>query len=436
MQVDFASKLRSTCDRCTLLKVRCDKQKPQCERCKGVGAPCAYSLRRWKGRAAAKSVSSRSTASVESSSGSSGAARPSVVPAVATEPWAPSDAFGLHTRDLGTAVEFQDAPMGMGLQWDGLLPGADGLGLAGWYSAFMEVDREGKEDVTTTQDQVAGSWRVTPSPAPTPATRLSHMGSALDSMASASSPDTSHSASSGTESPESCYGSVTRSCQCSTLVFQLLQDMYHADPLSPYRLIPPGGDDNGSDSLALSSAGPTPRATAPRRPRSDDMVKVNREAVQHMEQLLSCDCVDCVRDPTLFFLVTALLSKLLAWYRAVFSLVRRQSDASPESEVGSGSSDADEGAAAAVDLAFAVPIQVEGFHLDFGSEQRMKAQFLLCEVRRLGQVLDLFGARAVSCMPTPYLAAPPGSLPIPAVHQFLTTSHSRLVTTVKEYCIS
>ncbi|EIT81857.1 zinc finger transcription factor [Aspergillus oryzae 100-8] len=43
-------RLRSTCDRCTVLKVRCDKKKPRCERCESVQQHCVYGPYRWKGR--------------------------------------------------------------------------------------------------------------------------------------------------------------------------------------------------------------------------------------------------------------------------------------------------------------------------------------------------------------------------------------------------
>ncbi|CAH0052240.1 unnamed protein product [Clonostachys solani] len=43
-------KLRSSCDRCTALKIRCDKQTPTCGRCRTPGLTCVYSPYRWKGR--------------------------------------------------------------------------------------------------------------------------------------------------------------------------------------------------------------------------------------------------------------------------------------------------------------------------------------------------------------------------------------------------
>jgi hypothetical protein len=66
----------------------------------------------------------------------------------------------------------------------------------------------------------------------------------------------------------------------------------------------------------------------------------------------------------------------------------------------------------------------------------MKAQFLLCEVQRLGQVLELFGARDMSRMQDEGKAKTPRRLPIPAVHQFLTASLNQLTTVMKEYCVS
>ncbi|KAI1374836.1 hypothetical protein F4677DRAFT_447101 [Hypoxylon crocopeplum] len=50
-----AGKLRSSCDRCTALKIRCDKQRPSCERCRLAGPACVYSPYRWKGRPATNS---------------------------------------------------------------------------------------------------------------------------------------------------------------------------------------------------------------------------------------------------------------------------------------------------------------------------------------------------------------------------------------------
>ncbi|RDW76455.1 uncharacterized protein DSM5745_06447 [Aspergillus mulundensis] len=41
-------KLRSTCDRCAALKVRCGKGKPRCERCHASGTDCIYRPYRWK----------------------------------------------------------------------------------------------------------------------------------------------------------------------------------------------------------------------------------------------------------------------------------------------------------------------------------------------------------------------------------------------------
>ncbi|KAL2862527.1 uncharacterized protein BJX67DRAFT_385549 [Aspergillus lucknowensis] len=52
-------RLRSTCDRCAALKVRCDKGKPRCERCHASGSQCTYRPYRWKTRASSQSNSTK-----------------------------------------------------------------------------------------------------------------------------------------------------------------------------------------------------------------------------------------------------------------------------------------------------------------------------------------------------------------------------------------
>ncbi|KAK3707457.1 hypothetical protein LTR37_012099 [Vermiconidia calcicola] len=44
------TKLRLSCDECLLSKVRCEKQKPTCERCQGLGKACVYGTSRKLGR--------------------------------------------------------------------------------------------------------------------------------------------------------------------------------------------------------------------------------------------------------------------------------------------------------------------------------------------------------------------------------------------------
>ncbi|KAK3370621.1 hypothetical protein B0H63DRAFT_318719 [Podospora didyma] len=435
-----APKLRSTCDRCTMLKVRCDKQKPRCERCEAANAPCVYGPYRWKGRAAAAPSASRRSRSgsvspstlsrtpTESSSSSNNpftAASARSRASSSNDLWESTIISTNQTNNnnnipfnFAAPMDFQDASMG--LDWDGLMPSVDTADLDSWYARFMDVDQGGsvaREDADMETDEGGFNFDGGSS-----SHSLSRVGSASDFASAASTSATTNRSTSPNSSRQD---STAGTCQCSTLVFNVLQDMYTAE--FRCRL-----DDGSNTNTSTTPSNASNRTSAP---RSDQMVKINRAAVAHMEQLLSCECCACARDPTLLFLVTALSSKLLAWYRSVFSVVtRQQSSLSPLDPSLGGMDDM-------LDLGFVTPIQVGDFHLDFGSMQRMKAQFLLCEVQKLGQVLDLFGARGIQSgmqLDAENLPQNRGTrkLPISAVHTFLTASLNQLTTAMKEYCVS
>jgi hypothetical protein len=421
-RVDCGPKLRSTCDRCALLKVRCDKQKPRCERCKAVNAACVYGPYRWKGRAPASgstpkgsTSSSRSPTPLRDNTISTTPSRVSsatwdtIVP-VAN---APSPASLEYTNFAASMFHDTD-----GVAWAGLMPnpGTEQTSLDGWYAGLMEVDPEGKGHSSTLYDHSLLEPTIpVPSPTSTLNTPLSHVESASDFFSAGSAL-----AISTCNSTRSSLSDSSTSCRCSSLPITILQDMYQAETGCRLSLSEEGASDNsnvsstpGENSSAAGSAGGLPR--------SDQIVTISRSAVQHMEQLLTCECGASTRDPTLLFLVTALTSKLLTWYHAAFTVLTRSpaADVVPSSSSGSGD---------ALDLGFATPIQVGDFHLDFGSEQRMKAQFMLCEVRRLGRVLELFNSRA--------MGGASGKTPIAPVHRFLVESLGQLVTAMKDYCVS
>jgi hypothetical protein len=255
----------------------------------------------------------------------------------------------------------------MGLEWDGLMPRTDMGNLESWYARFMDVDHDIKEDgsdSTTSSsssshnssvNQMFGSGRMSPSPPPLMSNPLSRVGSTSSDLDSAASNAAFRA---GSNSPPTCRGSAPTNCQCSSLVFTVLQDMYQAE-LGIKSSAEEGN--NGYFGAAMSAIDGTSATMTNGLPRSDEIVKINRAAVQHMEQLLSCDCAAYGQDPTLLFLMTALSSKLLACYRDVFTAVSQQSQ-SPL-DPGLGAMDDSE----LVDLGFVTPIQVGDFHLDFGA---------------------------------------------------------------------
>ncbi|KAI1380492.1 hypothetical protein F4677DRAFT_261391 [Hypoxylon crocopeplum] len=56
-----AGKLRTSCDRCQDTKVRCDQEKPECQRCAKKGLQCIYSPTKRFGRPRKDDVAARRT---------------------------------------------------------------------------------------------------------------------------------------------------------------------------------------------------------------------------------------------------------------------------------------------------------------------------------------------------------------------------------------
>jgi hypothetical protein len=108
------------------------------------------------------------------------------------------------------------------------------------------------------------------------------------------------------------------------------------------------------------------------------ILKTNRLAIQRLQELLRKGCEHCVRQTNLAFLLSTALSKIIAWYRAVFdgmadpSAVMIPTGREPVSMT---------------------PITVGDFQLDPGAQTRMKAQLLLCELQNVGPILSLVAQR-------------------------------------------
>jgi hypothetical protein len=108
------------------------------------------------------------------------------------------------------------------------------------------------------------------------------------------------------------------------------------------------------------------------------ILKTNRLAIQRLQELLRKGCEHCSRQTNLAFLLSIALSKIIAWYRAVFdgmadpSAVMIPTGREPVSMT---------------------PITVGDFQLDPGAQTRMKAQLLLCELQNVGPILNLVAQR-------------------------------------------
>ncbi|KAJ5784451.1 uncharacterized protein N7503_009663 [Penicillium pulvis] len=161
----------------------------------------------------------------------------------------------------------------------------------------------------------------------------------------------------------------------------------------------------------------------------DQIFKVNRVTMQHLERILTCNDGICAIDPAVFFMVMALFSKVLTGYHSAFVSFTREPPPSqradlPHSILGS-----------LLRPCPATTIQFGNLALDFSSEQRMKAQFLLCEVQKLSLVFGLAKARPFYHTQDDEplgLGSGKKPLPIPAVQQTLDD----LITSIKDYCIT
>ena len=431
-KVDCVPKLRSTCDRCTMLKVRCDKRRPRCERCEGANSSCIYGPYRWKGRTTASATrtsaaSSTSTAITKCSTISAITRSRDGSTAEPTLQNDPTTSFGLERYSFAASLSPLDASLG--LEWDELTSSADGAELDDWCTRLMDVNeytRDSRDGDDVNSFPMNGGYEDSIAQRHVPTAYAENHSSCVASTPDLSSTDSTEASS--TSSPDSYRGVLPANCQCSTLVLAVLQDIYQAE--FRYRLAVES-DDGNSGSGTTTTAGVTTNATSGSPPSSDQIIKIARAAMQQMEQLLSCDCRALVRDPAILFLVAALSSKILTWYNAVFNLVNQPAQSNLGHQVGT-MIDID-----LPDLGFSTSVQVGNFHLDFSSEQRMKAQFLLCETRRLSHILDLLSGQAKSSTRQgDSLARAPRETPISAVHQFLTVSLNQLTTAIKNYCVS
>ena len=200
----------------------------------------------------------------------------------------------------------------------------------------------------------------------------------------------------------------TAVCSCPILAFTTLQDMFHAEPQCRGDTVIPG--------LA----------------RGDRIIKTNRTTMQRLEQLLSCDKETCARDSTVLFMMMASFSKVLAWYH--FAFVAIISEPPPYRSTDESSDPAFHDR---IEPAFATPILIGDFSLDFFSEQRMKAQFLLCEVQKLIRVFDLAKARSLYHTQEDQqlgIGSKGKQLLAPAIQQFFSTALDDLTTLINDYC--
>ncbi|KAE8371762.1 hypothetical protein BDV26DRAFT_286519 [Aspergillus bertholletiae] len=366
-------RLRSTCDRCTMLKVRCDKKKPRCERCESVQQHCVYGPYRWKGR-------STETPATLSSSYTRARRQP---PSTAVDDCDQSIAQKAQVArrvlpagpvnslsDLALSPELESLSFDFPSELDGVH-----IGIGDDDCKILSPRPAPLNYFGMTTDSPPGQLGVKPV-APFRGNESQPPPDAGMSEAYFSSPDSWTS------------GNI---CTCASLAFDILQEIYRAETTCR---------------LARGSG----------LPSNDHILKINRTAAQNLEYLLSRACVGCLEDTSIPFLVLATMSKVLSWYGAVFDRINRHSPAkNPVHLMESGP---------------VTPIYFGDFELDIATEQRITAQVLLFELGYTSKVLALMRESAPARMREPI-----GSL-LGAVLDFLSSTLNNLTTKVDEFCTS
>ncbi|KAK6854851.1 hypothetical protein PG995_009039 [Apiospora arundinis] len=300
------TRLRRACDGCSVAKVKCDrKDLAACDRCQLNEMECTFSVSRRYGKQSwAKRVASQwGTEShpqhqqhdQRAQTRGSGVGRGG------------SDVYLFSALDAGDVV-FDGAPF-----WDE-------EGFASTYG-----------DMTIDMDMASNEHNSLPRPLQgqeglqfgdesktTGASSLASVSSAASASASLSLP-TSHTTPSGQDAAQSC--SLPHDCEAQALA--ILQSLQHSlVPLPRDRHLGTGSE-GGTVGYKPpvwpqlpDAAAPSPTTTAGTgtdpKPNLDQVLLVNKAALQHFTQLVGCPCAV---KPHLALLYLALLAKMLFWYR-------------------------------------------------------------------------------------------------------------------------
>lgn len=360
-----SSKLRASCDGCSLAKVKCDKKQSSCHRCAKSGIACNYSPSMRMGKtsaanraAAAKGLelkhrsslsvaaSTRASSPSSTSSANSSVRNPGFVDQHLTSPIYPrTPEFGnLISKSCQVSVNTEDLPTGYLTDWN-------------QYSRRFYND-----DMLATQTGV-----LPPDPL-----SFSHRSNSLHSTAASTEPIFTrdddmqpyfHSADQESMSVDFNSPTVHLASPVSSV-----PDVYNHDCMNLAM--------NTLNSLNLPPS-TTDTSTYPSLPTIDQALTTNKGAIESLFVLLGCPCP---HDPHLPFLVAVITSKVLAWYQAV-ARASATTPTIPRSRF------------ANTETAVHMPLTLGAYPLDGDYEARMKVQLVLGELRTVELLVEKFGER-------------------------------------------
>lgn len=259
-------KLRSTCDCCASSKVRCNKQKPSCQRCKFLKLDCVYGPSRRKGRPGSNQSKNMSPRPDQlRSAGATSQSTP--VDMSQSDTWC-------EQQFPDTFTGFQNTP-----EDDGSLSNFFNGSLWTPYSPQSVTESHERHDSQMSGSTAEGCFSMAVDKPKLSSSPASEITLALDLVKT--SPDL-----------------ATTDHLCISMAFNTLNDLYQ---------------------LALCHQSAYSRQTNAVNPSSDQILRTNKVAVQNLEHLLLCDCITCSHDSNMAFILATIGSKILSWYRAVYN---------------------------------------------------------------------------------------------------------------------
>ena len=117
-------------------------------------------------------------------------------------------------------------------------------------------------------------------------------------------------------------------------------------------------------------------------PTIDQVLTINKTAIQHVYRLLACSCS---RDPLIPLLVAAVCAKIFAWYQAIARVDGGNS--------GSGTTAAVTTTSLRAETVIHTPVTLGAYELDGADEESMRTQLVLSELRKADRLVDKFTER-------------------------------------------
>jgi hypothetical protein len=367
-------KLRSACDRCSLNKIKCSQDKPECQRCKTIGVQCHYSrsMRMGKPRKSAKAKAMENNNSnnnininINNNSPNSSSSPEAVKTENATAMW-PGDWHLGH-------------PWSADWSFDSVLAGSEPSSSS--HSSGDLMQPLFADSSAAYSQQVDDSFLA----ASTSSQSQSPASSGPNALIK-DDPENVYLSPSSYNTPSFDAGIFSSAPSTGVTSATTTNPSTPPDGLSPAMLMVPQTKPHDCTQLALESLvalslPSTVQKTTQGQPRPtmDQVLKANSEAMKNVSTMLACSCP---KDSSFPMLLATIFSKTLAWYQAAV-------DFNDVSLLDSATSNATLFNHVAEQIVHR-PISVGGYELDDESCGLMKIQLVLSRLRMMSKPIQQF----------------------------------------------